>query len=335
MECAVGRASVTSSAPYAWQQHSLNQLFRAAKADRLHHANLLAGPPGIGKLEFARHFALALVCDQFPQSAPCGVCKNCQMGGGGTHPDIYLLDWLDKSTVISVDQIRKLIDQLSLTASRGSHRVAVINRAHTMTTAAANSLLKTLEEPGEGCIIILLADRERELPITIRSRCQRLAMTQPDRDSALQWLQAQGATEGAMALDIANGAPLRAQVISQSENLADIAGLRARWDNFVMHEGSPTELATATASLLDTRQSLSLFMQWTTETVRNLELSRPNGRSPKENIATDRRYLCQIALALQAALRLDNASLKTQAVLEGVLADIRIIRYKIRAENAS
>lgn len=326
---------MTISAPYEWQQDALNQLLRSARADRLHHANLLAGPAGIGKLAFARHFALALVCDQFPDSAPCGQCKNCQMAVGGTHPDIYMLDWLDKSTVISVDQVRQLIDKLSLTASRGSHRVAVINRAHTMTTAAANSLLKTLEEPGEGCIILLLADRERELPITIRSRSQRLAMTRPGRETALVWLQAQGVSEAEIALDITNGAPLQALEISKSENLADIAGLRTHWDEFIVREGSPTDLAITTAALLGTRQSLSLFMQWTTETVKNLELSPPNGRSSVMNNPMDRRYLCQVALALQAALRLDNASLKTQAVLEGVLADIRIIRYKNRAENAS
>jgi len=229
-----------SAPPYQWQQLPWSQLLLAATAGRLHHANLLAGPAGVGKLDFARHFALALVCDKFPESAPCGDCKNCKMAAGGTHPDIYQVDWLEKSTVISVDQIRNLSDKLTLTASRGSHRVAVINRAHSMTTAASNSLLKTLEEPGEGCIILLLADRERELPVTVRSRCQRLAMTLPVREESLQWLQSQGVREAEIALDIANGAPLLAQSINDSENLVEIAGLRSRWDDFVMHEGSPS-----------------------------------------------------------------------------------------------
>ena len=325
----------SSAPPFEWQEAAWNQLLQSARADRLHHANLLTGPAGIGKLDFAQKLALALVCDEFPDAAPCGNCKNCQMAAGGTHPDIYILDWVDKSTVIGVDQIRQLIDQLTLTASRGSHRVALINRAHSMTTAAANSLLKTLEEPGEGCIILLLADRERELPVTIRSRCQRLAMTLPGRDAAVAWLKAQGVSEAETALDVANGAPLLAQAISNSENLADIAALRVRWDDFITREGSPTDLAQATAALIGTRQALSLFMQWTTETVKKLELSPPNGRSSIENHSKHRRYLCQVALALQAAMRLDNASLKTQAVLEGVLADIRITRYRIRAENAS
>jgi DNA polymerase III delta' subunit len=321
--------------PYAWQQPAWNQLLQAARGNRLHHANLLAGPAGIGKRDFANHFALALVCDQFPDAAPCGKCKNCQMAVGGTHPDIYQLDWLEKSTVIGVDQIRQLIDQLGLTASRGNYRVAVINRAHSMTTAAANSLLKTLEEPGDGCIILLLADRDQELPVTIRSRCQRLAIVLPERDQAQAWLQEQGVAEASVALDVANGAPLLAKAISEAENLAEIAALRHAWDEFLIREGSPDALAATTASLLGTRQSLGLFMQWTTETVKNLELSPANGRSPEQDNPDLRRYLCQVALALQSALRLDNASLKTQAVLEGVLADIRIIRYKNRAENAS
>jgi len=321
--------------PYKWQQQPWDQLLRVARAGRLHHANLLAGPGGIGKLDFARHFALALVCDQFPDNAPCGACKNCQMATGGTHPDIYLLDWLDKSTVIAVDQIRQLTDKLNLTASRGVHRVAVINRAHTMTAAAANSLLKTLEEPGEGCILLLLADRERELPVTIRSRCQRLAMTMPARNAALDWLLEQEINEATVALEVAQGAPLRAKEAGDSENLAEIAGLKTVWNEFLLHEGSPAELAKLAASLLGTRQSLSLFMQWTTESVKNLELSSTDGRSSIEKNPQNRRYLCQAGLALQSSLRLDNASLKTQTVLEGVLADIRIVRYKNRAENAS
>lgn len=328
-------SDTSAGAPFQWQQGQWDMLLKTASAGRLHHANLLAGPAGIGKLQFATRFALALVCEQFPDHAPCGACKNCQMAIGGTHPDIRFLDWQEKSTVINVEQIRNLIEKLSLTASRGGYRIAVINRANSMTVAASNSLLKTLEEPGDGCVIFLLADRDGELPITIRSRCQRLAMAVPGRDEALEWLEACGVSDASIALDVANGAPLLAREISDSENLSAIASLRHGWDEFLMREGSSTELAATTASLLGTRAAIGLFMHWTTESVKNVELSRHGGRSPIQDNPLDRRFLCEVCLTLQAALRLDNASLKTQTVLEGVLADIRINRYRNRAENAS
>ena len=130
-------------APYNWQQDAWQVLMRAAISERLHHAYLIVGRSGVGKFDFATQLAHALLCEKAPDKAPCGKCPRCALNAAGTHPDISFLDWIDNARVISVDQIRKLTSQLTLTTTYGPYRVAIVNKAHTMTHAAANSLLKT------------------------------------------------------------------------------------------------------------------------------------------------------------------------------------------------
>lgn len=319
--------------PYLWLETPWHLLTSAAAEGRLHHANLLSGVAGIGKLDFAQAFAKALMCEQFPAGAPCGKCARCGLTSSDTHPDITMVDWLEKSSVISVEQIRKLTEKLTLTSTYGPYRVAIINRAHTLTNAAANGLLKTLEEPGQGCVLILLVDREARLPATIRSRCQRVVMASPSEEAALAWLQTEKIAEAEIALEFAQGAPLLARLHAQSRDFAAMASIRGLWRDFLLTDGSPTELAGIAAASLDTRESLTLFMRWTADLVKKLELSIANGRLSLERSHVERRYLSQTQNMLQQSLRLENASLKTQTVLEGVLADIRIYKLRIRAEN--
>lgn len=325
--------------PYPWQESQWALVNRAASAGRLHHATLLSGPAGIGKLAFAQAFARTLLCERFPQksNAPCESCSRCAQTTAGTHPDLTMIDWLEKASVISVEQIRRLSEKLMLTATYGPHRVAIINHADTLTTAAANGLLKTLEEPGEGCAIFLLANREAKLPATIRSRCQRVIMALPDKQTALAWLSEQNITEAKTALEFAQGAPVHAFSYAQPDSgrdFAEIGAIRTLFVDFLLREGDPGALATKAGGKLTTGESLNLFMQWTTDFVKKLELSIADGRLSSERSATERRYLSQSLEMLQRGLRYDNASLKTETVLEGLLADIRIYRLRIRAENS-
>jgi DNA polymerase-3 subunit delta' len=329
-----GKKSMT--APYPWQTEQWSMLHQSAAASRLHHATLLAGPAGVGKQEFALAFASVLHCMQFPATElACGQCERCALMQAGTHPDFTFVDWTDKSTVVSVDQIRRLSDTLSLTTTYGPYRIAVINRADTMTMAACNSLLKTLEEPPGRCAIFLLAERDAALPATIHSRCQRLLMPAPARPLSLEWLAQNGVTQPEVALEFARGAPLLAASFAAERDLAAIATVREHWQAFIFGDKSPSSLATEAASQLSTRESITLFMQWTADFAKNVEFSELDSRSPEQEAQSQRRYLSQTMLLLQRSLRLDNASLRTQTVLEGVLADIRIQRMRIRAENSA
>jgi len=181
-----------------------------------------------------------------------------------------------------------------------------------MTRAAANSLLKTLEEPGAGCVLILLADSDANLPVTIRSRCQRILMPLPEQAQALEWLQ--------------QNAPLLAKERSAEVDLGAISNVKARFSEYLTHDFEPAALAAVTAAELGTRDALTLFLQWTTEHVKTAELSTSGGRTNSYRHPYERRFFSQALARLQYALRLDNPSLKTQTVLEGVLADIRIMR---------
>jgi len=324
---------VVPAAPYPWLEKSWQLLTSAANEGRLHHALLLVGVAGTGKLEFSRQFARALMCEQNLLDAPCGNCSQCALASGHTHPDITLVDRVEKSTVISVEQIRALTEKLTLTSTYGLHRVAIINKAHTLTNAAANGLLKTLEEPGQGCVLMLLADRDAGLPATIRSRCQRIVVATPAAETSLAWLQAEKPAEAEMALEFAQGSPLLAQSLLDSRDLSAMAGIKKLWHDFLLRDLNPSEMAEHSAATMDTREALSLFMRWTTDLVKKLELSVADGRLSPERAHVERRYLSHTASQLQQGLHLDNASLKTQAVLEGVLADIRIYKLRIRAEK--
>jgi len=321
-----------NEAPYSWQQGAWQVLMRAASADRLHHAYLVVGPAGVGKRDFAELLSSALLCAESAEKAPCGSCPRCSLTSAGTHPDINRLDWIDNARVISVDQIRKLTSQLTLTTTYGPYRVAIINKAHSMTRAAANSLLKTLEEPGAGCVLILLADNDASLPVTIRSRCQRVVLPLPEQDVALHWLSQQKVTNPEIALEFAHGAPLLARDRAAEVDLSAISDVKSAFLNYLSQDVEPAVLAGLTAEVLGTRDALTLFLHWTTELSKNLELTSDSSRMGSSGHPSDRRFLSRALERLQQALRLDNPSLKTQTVLEGVLADIRIMRVRTRAE---
>ena len=202
-----------------------------------------------------------------------------------------------------------------------------------MTRAAANGLLKTLEEPGAGCVLILLADNDAHLPVTIRSRCQRVILPLPSEDEALGWLKLQKIRDAEMALEFAHGAPLLARDRAAEIDLGAISVVKRRFLDYLTADFEPTALAGLASGVLGTRDALSLFLYWTTEHVKTVELSGGNSRSSNSGHPSDRRFFSRALERLQQALRLDNPSLKTQTVLEGVLADIRIMRVRTRAET--
>jgi DNA polymerase-3 subunit delta' len=120
-----------------------------------------------------------------------------------------------KSAWISVEQVRNAIDFVQLTSHRNGLRIILIYPAEAMQAAAANALLKTLEEPPANSLILLVSDQAAKLIPTILSRCHIVGFDLPDEAVALDWLRAQGVTEAQLCLKLAAGSPLRAL------NLAD------------------------------------------------------------------------------------------------------------------
>ncbi|MDH5485036.1 MAG: DNA polymerase III subunit delta', partial [Gammaproteobacteria bacterium] len=214
---------------YPWQKRQWLQIHQQFDAGRLPHALLLTGSEGLGKLDFARELAASILCRSTSgQGAACGQCDACHLIAAGTHPDYHFLAPEDVNKVIKVDDIRALCESFSLTSQFSGHRVAVIASADNMNTNAANSLLKTLEEPGENSLLILVSARPHRFPITIRSRCQAISFAVPETGVALQWLGDQStmaASDASLCLKLAHGSPLLAQRLMEEEILAQRKGL--------------------------------------------------------------------------------------------------------------
>lgn len=225
---------------YPWHQTQWQNTRRLIDSGQLPHALLLFGNSGLGKADFAHELAAAVLCQQpDAEHRACGHCASCQLLSAGTHPDLYSLKPVEKKNTTSkkpalrirIEDIRSLCDSLNQTSQFSGYRVAIIDQAEQMTLEAANSLLKTLEEPGAQVLILLVSSRPNRLPVTIRSRCQRLRFAMPDEQTALTWLQ-QNIEKGAetsaealqQALKYAHGSPLGAlKQLEESESYQLIA----------------------------------------------------------------------------------------------------------------
>lgn len=196
---------------YPWLEPARRRLAAYLAAGRLPQGLLISGAAGVGKGALADDFARRLLCASPSAEGACGTCPACRLAAAGNHPDYLRIEPEEAGKRITVDLVRRLIDRLSLKPQYGASRVVVIRPAHAMNTAAANSLLKTLEEPDPQTLFILVSERPTQLPATVLSRCQRLDVRLPARDEALRWLRGQGLGEEAEALlAMAGGAPVRA-----------------------------------------------------------------------------------------------------------------------------
>ncbi len=200
---------------YPWHENLWSTLTR--QLDRLPHALMLHGRPGVGKHAFAVQLAQTLLCEQPQAGAGCGRCHGCQLFSAGTHPDLSIVEPLEDSKNIVVDQIRALADFLSLRPHTAARKVVLIAPADAMNLHAANSLLKLLEEPPLGSILLLVTSHPARLPATIRSRCSHLLFRSPAPAVGLTWLQARDGDKAMSArlLEIAGGAPLLAEALAQ------------------------------------------------------------------------------------------------------------------------
>ncbi len=234
---------------YPWTRPQAQRVLQGI--DRLPHAFLLNGPRGLGKAQFAALLSVVLSCKRpdLANATACGTCQNCRLLAAGNHPDVRWVAPLEEGKAITIDEIRELADLLQLRPHIGQRKIVIISPAEAMNSNAANSLLKVLEEPPSDSLLLLVTADPTRLPATVRSRCQRLTFTTPERRVALEWIQATAGLPGEQAqvlLDLAGGATLRAlelthndflnvrgELLSDVENLAqkraDPLACAARW----------------------------------------------------------------------------------------------------------
>jgi len=145
-------------------------LRNAMANNRIAHAYLFYGMEGIGKRTAASVFSRALNCEG--ESPPCNVCASCRKAQHQNHPDIITIPV--EGQFIKIGAIKELQEQMKFRPREGRRRVFILPEADRMNAAAANALLKTLEEPSAGNILLLTTSRPHALPLTILSRCQHL-----------------------------------------------------------------------------------------------------------------------------------------------------------------
>jgi len=148
----------------------LDTLIKQLASNRLPHSLLFAGPEGVGKRTLALLLAKAVNCQQSAGAGICGHCSSCHKIEAGTHPDLREIE--PDGQFIKIEQTRELSREVFFTPFEARRRFFLINQAERLKMEAANSLLKTLEEPPETSHLILITDRPDELLSTIRSRCQ-------------------------------------------------------------------------------------------------------------------------------------------------------------------
>ncbi len=261
-----------------WQQGQWDRLQQARQQGRLPHALLFSGPRGVGKQRFALAFVQSVLChDSDAEGRPCGVCRHCHLLHSGSHPDFQWVgpDAESKSGEIKIEAIRALTGGAALTAQSGGHKVVMIEPAHRMNTSAANSLLKTLEEPTRDTLIILLTDQPARLLPTIRSRCQQVLFQAPAQADALAWLEGKiKHADGAILLALASGAPLLALQLDDPELLA----ARGRMLNQFLALGEPKEDPVALAGTwggFDNRLLLEWLSGWVIDLIRLKSTTEP------------------------------------------------------------
>jgi DNA polymerase-3 subunit delta' len=313
-----------------------------ARRDRFPHALLLAGPEGIGKRDLALVLAQSLLCETpTPAGLACNACASCHYAAARQHPDLRLVepfDVDDDGTVtpvewIAVDRIRALIDWAQLTSHRRVAKVAIVAPAERMNTAAANALLKTLEEPPPSTYLLLVAHQPGRLPPTIVSRCVRSAVPAPDLATAAGWLRGQGMVSPEALLAQADGAPLRALALADPGYQAE----RAAWLSALAQPRSLSPLllsARIDAAPRDERKArLAAVIDWLLAWSADLAAAAA-GAQPVRNVDfADRigalgRSVARISLFRYHRSLLDQRALLSHPLQPRLVAEALLIDYR-------
>ena len=272
---------------YTWHKETWRQLMSAQS--HLPHALLLQGKSGIGKADFAREMARALLCESpLSSGVACGECPACAWYSTGSHPDFRLLsptEGSDSATespeaerstekkgsaFITVAQVRELTDFINLSTHRNGRRVILIHPAEAMNMQAANALLKTLEEPPPQTLFILVSHQPQRLLPTIRSRCRQVALPTPPPALSIQWLQEQGIEDAPSCLAQSGNAPLEAQLLSSPE-------YQAQRRHFLTQLSDPGKLDPLTLAEQAEKLNLAWVVNWLQKWVYDLIRARLAG----------------------------------------------------------
>ena len=317
---------------HSWHRPVLERINSLKKQQRLPHAILIDSSSELDGVEIIWGLAMLLLCDEAVGTDPCGKCQSCQLMLANTYPDFkYVsLEYDGKSKKlnknIKIEQIRKLIHEVNLTGLYDKLKIFAIHPADKMNKESANSLLKTLEEPGEGVLFLLLTHKKGKLPVTVRSRCQIWPIELPSREDSQYWLLGQGmdADEIDQYLDYAGGDPQLALKL-QGEDYADIVNqFKTQFAQYLRNE---IDVATLGAKLVSIGAPLVRRLMKMVITAYSHQLCGVN--RPENKLSASAKLAAQGVLALSSQidrqLMIEENNLNFQIQLEDVLISLKQI----------
>ncbi len=325
--------TTTSFAVYPWQQAVWEHLLGYVRQQRIPQALLITGPTGIGKRCLADAFARSLMCQSpLADHSACGRCHSCNLLAAQTHTDYLLVEPDEPGKAIGIDKIRQLIVKLALKPQFETYRVVIITPADQLNTASANAFLKCLEEPTERTCQILLTEKPSRLPATIRSRCQTVQCSSPDRKIAGDWLKQQGVKEDTdLLLSLSQGAPLVAKAYAERDLLA----IRKAYFDAWLQIAEGKQNLVALAELWQKSDSLDLptlfrwMLSWVADLIKLLHgadansLQNPDIKNPLQAVAErlELKSLYGFYDSLLTAQSQLSTQLNKQLMLEQILVD--------------
>jgi DNA polymerase-3 subunit delta' len=306
------------------------ELARARGRGQVHGAYMFEGPPGTGKLETALWFARLLLCKRVGPEAlePCGACHDCHLLAARdgqpdalpSHPDLHWV--LADGARIKVDAVRELRSALSLVANERGRRVALIPEAEKLRAEAANALLKTLEEPPEGAVLILVTSSAHALPPTLRSRTMRVRFVPWSEAAVRAELAADGMPESdaAIASALGGASPAAARAWAET-SLEDARAMHAFLG--AIGEVGATEILDFGETFRRPgeagRDRARLFLEVDAAFAR----ARAEAAAGSGDARALERWLRVFEAASRARSELDRRNLNPQLVVEGLLLELR------------
>lgn len=267
------------NSPYPWQSDTWQHLVDRYQSGKLPHALLLTGQAGIGKFDLATLFAHTILCEQShsqsQQQGPCGHCKGCALVTANNHPDFLNIAPEAEGKSINVDRVRNITQFLNLTRHTADLQIVIVAPADKMNKFAANSLLKTLEEPSANTLLMLITDSPGRLLPTIRSRCQTISCPSPSIETTTSWLgeimqrEKLSLNSGNIenVIRIANGSPLHSLQFVRDKSMERHDDMLDQYAQIAEQTIDPLIVALQWKEY-DIKQSVNWLMSWTTEMVK-------------------------------------------------------------------
>jgi DNA polymerase-3 subunit delta' len=307
-------------------ENQLAALRQALEQERLHHAYVFLGPDGVGKRTIALALAKAVHCLEMTRDF-CGRCANCSGIENHNHPDVRLLQPLPGKKDISIEQVRTLERELSYRAFSGRKKIAIIDPAPLMNFSAQNALLKTLEEPPAGSLLILISTSAGGLLPTLLSRCLRLSFGPLPASAVADYLVSrrdQTPEQAKLLAAVSLGSLGRAA----SSDVEELAEKRGAWVDAIalLAKGDGAAWPALAEELSKDREEALKFLNWLSEWYRDMLIYHAT-----ENFEA----ICNVDLSEKLKAQAESSTLERTLFLRSqTLAAAQLIRRNINRRMA-